>query len=163
MAEELELDLDLDEDPNINRTEERIRKLSSKVKEQAGETATEREQRIVAEERAEKAEKRAEFLDGFTGLASKYPNATEHRDAIQEKVLAGYSIEDATVSVLAAEGQFVPQTQASPPTDSPLGGSAVTASLSGDQKSVPEMSREEKREALLEADKRGEIAEFLKH
>lgn len=162
MADELELDFDLEEDPNINRTEERIRNLSSKVKAGAAETASEREARAAAEARADAAEKRAEFLDSFTGLAGKYPNATEHRDAIQEKVLAGYTVEDATVSVLNANGQLMPQAEIAPEMGSQAGGSAATQLPTGDRP-VSGMTREEKRAALLEADSRGEIAELLKH
>lgn len=158
----LELDLDL-EDQNLNNpVQERIQKLNSKLKAQGQETASEREARIAAEARAEAAEKKADFLDAFSGLASKYPGATEHKDAIQEKVLGGYSVEDATVSVLNAEGKLMPQAEIAPQADSPLGGSAANPTFSTDQKSVNEMTREEKRAALLEADKRGEVAEALK-
>lgn len=163
MADELELDLDLEEDPNINRTENRIKNLSSKVKE----TATERDQAKTAAEaaeaRADAAEKKAEFLDAFTGLSGKYPNATEHREAIQEKVLAGYSVEDATVSVLNAEGKLMPQAETAPDMGSPLGGSATTPPISGEPRPTSDMTREEKRAALLEADKSGELADALRN
>lgn len=160
-SNDLELDLDLEtEEPNLNRTEERIRNLSSKVKANAQEAATEREAHAAAEARADAAEKKAEFLDSFTGLTSKYPNATEHRDAILEKVQAGYTVEDATVSVLNAEGKLMPQAEIASG-ESPLGGSAAISGLGG-QKSVGEMTREEKRAALMEADSRGEIAEALR-
>lgn len=162
--QELELDLDLEEEPNINnRSEERIRKLSSKVKENAQETATEREARQAAEARAEAAEKKAEFLDAFTGVSTRFPGASEYRDAIQEKVLAGYTVEDATVAVLNAEGKLLPSQEPAPEADSPVGGSAVTPSLDTSNRGIDSLSTEEKRAKLLEADARGEVAEALRH
>lgn len=161
MAEDLELDLDL-EDPNINRTEERIKKLSSTVRT----VATERDEaNAKAETEATArlaAEKERDFYASFSTNTSKFPAASEHIDAIKEKVLAGYSVEDATVSVLNAEGKLMPQAEIAPNVDSGIGGSAATPSLNTADKPVGEMSREEKRTALLEADKRGEVAEALR-
>lgn len=163
MAEELDLDLDFQEDQNINKTEERIRNLSSKVKEKAQETATEREARLAAEARAEAAEKTVAFLNDFSNMASKFPNAPEYREAIQEKVLAGYSVEDATVAVLNAEGKLMPQEQGPiAPIESPIGGSASMPPLTTGERSASDMSLDEKRAALMEADQRGELAQVIK-
>lgn len=159
--QELELDLDLEEEPNINRSEQRIKNLSSKVKEQAQETATEREAREKAETRADAAEKKAEFLESFAGVAAKFPNASEYREAIQEKVLSGYSVEDATVAVLNTEGKLLPQDQTTE-AESALGGSASMPPLGGEQKSTNDMTLDEKRAKLMEADQRGELAEALR-
>ena len=159
--QELELDLDLEEEPNINRSEQRIKDLSSKVRNQAQETATEREARQQAETRAETAEKRAEFLESFAGVAAKFPNASEYKDAIQEKVLSGYSVEDAAVAVLNAEGKLLPQdTQTEP--QSEIGGSASLPPLGGAEKPLDGLTSEEKRARLIEADQRGELAEALR-
>lgn len=158
---ELELDLDLEEEPIINKTEERIKNLSSKVREKAQETQTEREGREAAEARAETAEKRAEFLESFSDVSTKYPGATEFKTQIEERVQKGYSIEDAAVAVLASEGKFTPSQDVAPTTDSTIGGSAATPSLSGENRPFSEMSRDEKREKLLEADRNGELKAIL--
>lgn len=75
MAEELELDLT--EDEPINKTEERIKNLSSKAKT----FAEERDQARAAAEAAEAArvaaEKERDFFASFSDQAAKYPAASE--------------------------------------------------------------------------------------
>lgn len=157
--DDLELDLSTEEQ-NINKTQERIQNLSGKVKEQAEAAEKARAAEQAANERANAAEKKAEFLDSFTGVATKYPGATEYKDAIQEKVLAGYSVEDAAVSVLNAEGKFIPvppQVEVAPQTQAAGGSAPITISTSG-SKELHEMSREEKRAEILKAVERGDIS-----
>lgn len=159
--ESLELDLGSDEDENLNnRAESRIKDLSSKVRDTAKERDTERQGREEAEAKASAAEKKAEFLESFATVSANQPNAVEFKDAIQEKVLAGYSIEDATAAVLVAEGKYTP-----PPIEMSVeqaaGGSASNPPLQGAEKPVGEMSQEERRSQLIEADKRGEVAQIL--
>lgn len=154
MADELELDLSQEEQA-INKTQERITNLSSKVKD----TAKERDEAKAAAEAAEQAriaaEKERDFFKDFSGLTSKYSAAGEYQSQILEKVKAGYSVEDATVAVLNKEGKLT----ASPAPQGPAaGGSATTATLETGGKTVAEMSREERRSALLEAEKRGDIS-----
>ena len=68
----------------------------------------------------------------------------------------GYTVEDATFAVLGKAGKLG---QPQPVVDSPIGGSAaVNQPINGASKKVSEMSRDEKRNALLEAEKRGEIS-----
>ena len=155
-----ELELDLQEGQNINKTEQRIKNLSSKVAETAQERDEASRRAEEAEARASAAEKEKEFYASFSTLASKYPGASDHMDAIKAKVLAGYSEEDATVSVLNAEGKLQPQ-QAAYQAPAPAGGGSAATTLPSDSRTTQEMSREEKRSALLEADSRGEIAQFL--
>src|SRR6185295_10830987 len=50
--------------------------------------------------------KERDFYKDFSVNISKYPNASEYQDKILEKVKAGYSTEDAMVSVLAKEGKL---------------------------------------------------------
>ncbi len=163
MAEEFELDLEGSED--INKTELRIKNLSSKVRE----TATERDEAKaateVAEARAAAAEKKAEFLGSFTEVSSKYQGATEFRDAIEEKVLGGYSVEDATVSVLNANNRLIPQQQQveAPRPITAGGGSAATMIPdNGLSKSVQEMTQAERREALTNPEIQGELESILR-
>ena len=159
MAEELELDLS-NEDENINKTEERIKNLSSKVKTTAQERDAERAAREEAEAKAQAAERKVEFLDKFTDVSTKYQGAAEYKDKIFEKVNSGYSLEDAAVSVLNAEGKFAPQM--APIVESAGGGSAATILPSGDR-DVSEMSKDEIRSKLIEASESGELAQVIRN
>lgn len=139
-----------------NKVEERVTKLSNKVK------TTSEERDALAIEKAN-LEKERDFYASFTDSTAKYPGAHEYKDAIKEKVMAGYSVEDATVSILAREGKF--QNQASPvekERELVAGGSALNQIPDGGTKSIGEMTRDEKRQALMEADKRGEIEPILR-
>ena len=160
MAEEFELDLEGSED--INKTELRIKNLSSKVRD----TATERDEARAEAEKlkaeAETAQKERDFFKGFSEVSSKYPGASEYQDAILEKVNAGYSTEDATVSVLNANGKLMPQTVEAPQPITAGGGSSATVLLDSGSKSVSEMSQAERREALMNPDIQGELESILR-
>uniref|UniRef100_A0A6M3Y776 Scaffolding protein n=1 Tax=viral metagenome TaxID=1070528 RepID=A0A6M3Y776_9ZZZZ len=159
-----ELDLDLDSlDQNIERTnkvEERIRNLS-KARTDAQNEAE--KLRIANEELAlekEQLAKERDFLNSFSDESAKYPNAFEYKDAIKEKVLAGYTVEDATLATLAKEGKLpAPVVEEAPAVklDNPAGGSAATVQTNLSEKSVSEMTQEERREQLLEMEKKGEL------
>lgn len=178
MTDEQDQVLDLEElDRDIEKTqkvEKRIRDLSEKV-------------RLTSEERDEQArllkerdqalnekDKTIEFLTSFGDATQKYPDAIGFRDAIKEKVLKGYSVEDATVAVLAQEGKLsnqspqlkegektiekAPQEQKSESKiENPAGGSAINRPLADGSKSIGEMTRDEKLAALLEAERRGDL------
>lgn len=162
MAEELELNLE--ENENINRAEERIKNLSSKVKL----TAQERDELAAAkadlEQRASSLEKERDFFREFSALSSKFPGASEYQDKILEKVNAGYSPEDAAVSVLNAEGKLMPQAKEveTVPIAPAAGGSASTVIPSG-EKTPSDMSQEERRAALQEASDSGELAGIIRN
>ena len=139
-----------------NKVETRIKDLSSKVKL----TAEERDaaKRKVEEEIGRNAtlQKELEFLNSFGNQVSKHPEASQFRDKIKEKVLKGYTVEDATISTLAAEGKLLPT---EPVIENVAGGSAaVNQPLAGGTKTVSQMTRDEKRQALLEAEQRGDIS-----
>lgn len=156
MADELDLDT-LDSDiEKENRVEKRIKDLSEKVKL----TSEERdEQKRLAEERDVKIsglEKERDFLNSFGDQVGKYPEAAQFRDKIQEKVLKGYSMEDATMSTLVAEGKYNPPKVEQPIGDF-VGGSAPTQHQGG-EKSLNQLSRDEKRAKLVEAEQRGDIS-----
>ena len=158
MTDELDLeqlDSDIDKD---NKVEKRIKDLSEKVRF----TSEERdEQKKLLGERDKKIaelERDNAFNSGFVDILSAHSSAKDHKDEIREKVLKGYSVEDATLAVLGKAGKLgQPQTPPSKP-DNPAGGSAVTQPITGTQKSVNELSREEKRQQLLEAEARGDIS-----
>lgn len=138
------------------RAENRFKDLSEKVEL----TAKERDE---ANAKAEAAQKEVEFYKGFSKISSKYQDAGEYQDKIREKVLAGYDMEDAAISILAKAGKLnsvAPVAQRG----SPAGGSASTAISSGDDKPVNEMTKAEKREKLLEWEHSspGEIQQTLR-
>lgn len=153
MDDNLDLDLGTEQ---INRADKRIQDLSSKVKE----TSTERDAAKAKAETAEaarlSAEKERDFYASFSDTVAKFPAASEYKDKIKEKVMAGYTAEDATVAVLNAENKLVPPPPA--PLEPAGGGSAVNQLPTGGTKSVAEMNRDEKRQALIEAEKRGDIS-----
>lgn len=161
MEDELDLDL-TPEEQNINRTEARIKDLSSKVREKASEAEAAKEAAQKAEEAREAAEKRAEFLENFSNVSAKYPDATEYKADIEAKVQAGYSLEDAAVAVLASQGKFTPQVEQVQQSQA-AGGSAPTEIPVYADKPIGEMSREEMRNALIEADRNGELRKVLKY
>jgi hypothetical protein len=159
MADELELDLEqLDENiNNQNKVEKRITDLSQKVKD----TSTERDE-ANAKAQAEAdarlaAEKERDFFKDFSTQSSKYPGAAEHQDKILEKFNAGYSLEDAVVSVLNTEGKLTsqPKTVEREPV---AGGSAVNQPSMGGDKEIAQMTQAERREKLLEAQARGDLS-----
>lgn len=144
------LEKTLEEEKPINKVEQRINELSDKVKL----TAQERDElaKTKSQLESEKAavEKERDFSNAFIDAISQYPQARDHKDEIKAKVLSGYTMEDATVSVLAKAGKF------SPERPSPAGGSA-TITPSPTPKSPSEMNRDELRQALVDAEKRGDI------
>src|SRR3990167_846331 len=156
MADENELDLELDNNEEIiSRKDKRIESLSEKYKLSEKEKAELETAKAEAEARAESAKKEADFFKGFNQVASKYPEASEYQDKILEKVNAGYAIEDATTSILIAEGKYkpiVPQVDKG----SAAGGSAATGITDKVEKSYGEMSREELGNALKEIESKGE-------
>lgn len=145
--------MDNEEQPPLNneseqeagRANKRFTDLSEKVKTTAEERDAERANAEKSKAEAEAAKKEAEFYKGFNAVSSKYEGASEYQDKILEKVNAGYDIEDATISILAKEGKFnAPQVQR----ESPAGGSATTTMKGGNEKTLNEMSRDEKRAEL---------------
>lgn len=152
--EDINLD-DLDKEiEGENKVEKRIKDLSEKVKLAAGERD---ELKVATEQKdAENAslKRENEFLTSFGDVLGKYPDAASYRDKIKEKVLKGYSVEDATVSTLAPEGKL---SAPRPIVDSPVGGSATTQHQTG-EKTLHELSQAEKRAKLVDAETRGDIS-----
>jgi len=159
MADDNELDLDqIDRElEKENKVEKRIKDLSDKVKM----TSNERDefQRLSDQKDTENAtlKKENEFLGSFGDVLGKHPEAASYRDQIKEKVLKGYSVEDATVSTLASEGKLnVPRREAQ--IESPVGGSASTQYQTGGEKPLSQLTQSEKKAKLLEAEARGDLS-----
>jgi hypothetical protein len=122
-----------------SRAEERITQLSDKVRQEA-------EGRVAAEAKATEAERKAAFAEGFVDIVATNPEAKDFKADIQAKVMAGYSVQDATFAVLGAAGKF----GSSPTPTSPAGGSASTTIPQGGDKPVAEMTQDERRAKLAE-------------
>lgn len=160
MAEDIDLEQLDTELETQNKVEKRIKDLSEKVKL----TSEERDEKEkLLKESSEKIaglEKERDFFSSFGDSVSKYPQASAFKDAIKEKVLHGYTVEDATIAVLAKEGKLTGEssTNVAPvKRENPAGGSAINQPMSGGQKPLSEMTREEKRAALMEAEARGDL------
>lgn len=153
--DELELDL---EDETITRDQKRLESLSGKVKT----TASERDAAIASKEEAEAArmtaEKERDFYSGFSDTVAKYPQASGHKDAIKEKVLSGYSVEDATVAVLHSEGKFSPTVENAPIAGPAAGGSAAMSMSDAPTKTISEMDQSERRALLVGFENKGDIS-----
>lgn len=140
-------------------SQKRIRQLSEKVRL----TSEERDEkdRILQESTAKIAtlEKENAFNSGFVDVLANYSAAKDHKDDIKAKVLSGMSVEDATFAVLGKAGKLGQAAPIAQAPQSPAGGSAPNAIQRDAQKSVSEMSREERKAALMEH--QGEIANLL--
>jgi len=150
--EELDLKDEKTEDKS-NPTKERIEELSGKVKT----TATERD---TEKARAEKAEKERDFFEGFSGILGTHPAAKDHKDEIKAKVLAGYTVEDATFAVLGKAGKIGEAPAQTKKIDAAGGSADVNAGVrnTGSKKDPANMTQAEKRAMLVDAERDGAIS-----
>lgn len=138
-----------------SEVEKRIKNLSGKVETIAGERDTERTARQEAEAKTAEANLERDFFKGFSASTAKYPAANEFQDEILSKVKSGYSVEDATVSVLNSKGKLMPETVER---QAVSGGSAPIVINGGGTKTQFEMNQAERRAALIEAEAKGDIS-----
>ena len=147
--EELDLDLNLDQEAeNIKRNnyQLRLKDLSEKQKAALKERDEVAQAKAEIEAREQAVIKERDFYKDFSKSSEKYPGATEYQEQILEKVKSGYTVEDATVSVLNAEGKLTARTA---PRESPAGGSATNALKGDGNKELGEMNKDEKRAELM--------------
>lgn len=143
----------------VNKVEKRISELNKKVILTAKERDDLKEAQELLQSEKDTAVKERDFYAGFADSIAKYPGSNEYKEQIKEKVLSGYDIEDATIAILAKEGKYQPtMAETVTDTESPVGGSAVNQMNLKGEKSPREMNRDELREALLEAEKKGEFS-----
>ena len=154
-----ELNLDLEEDKSqeiISRKDKKINSLSEKL----GLTEKEKVELAKAKEEAEAkalaAQKDADFFKGFNEISSKYQGSSEYQDQIREKVMSGYTMEDAAISILAKEGKFQPLAP-SAQREMAAGGSAAIGINQQADKPIDRMTREELRSQLQELESKGEF------
>lgn len=157
MEDEFNLDVEDTTQINNNNTragrtiDSRVSNLTEKLKTETEEKARLAQEVADANAKVQSLEKENAFNSSFSDSTSQYPQASEYKDAIKEKVLAGYSVEDATVSVLAKEGKLTSQ----PTRENIAGGSATNAMQAEGTKSLRDMERADKRAALIEAENEG--------
>lgn len=135
--------------------EERIKDLSDKVKNASTERDAEKARADSEAAKAAEVTRERDFYAAFSDTVTTHPAAKDHKDEIKAKVMAGYSTQDATFAVLGAAGKLgQPQVESRP-----IAGGSASISLpqNGGSKTVGEMTRDEKRAALFEAEKRGDI------
>lgn len=156
-VDEVEDDINLDENEGSqeNRVEKRIKTLSNKVKQTAQERDDEAKGRKKAEIERDSLKKEAEFTSSFSEN-QHFSVAKDHRDEIKKKVSAGYSVDDAIVSVLAKEGKL-DAIKVAKPIANPAGGSSPNMPMMGDQKDLKDMTLQEKRAAVVEEMNKGNI------
>lgn len=140
-----------------NKVEERIKNLSEKVRLTSEERDNLAKLKQDLEIERDTAIKEKNFYANFADSVSKYPEAAQFKDKIREKVLAGYDPEDATLAILAREGKLSQKQEAVVERESPAGGSASTNVPISGSKPVKDMSRDEKRAALLDLESNGEL------
>ena len=162
MDEDINLDLD-----NIEVQAEKKLKVKNRFEQLSEKVITTSKERDEATAKAKEnedakviAEKERDFFKDFSANASKYPAASEHQDAILEKVNSGYTTEDAIVAVLNKEGKLPAPPEPEPDKPQVEGGSAPTT-LEG-EKTLDNMTPEEKMSALEEADKSGALVNALR-
>ena len=142
-----------------SKVEKRIKDLSEKVRLTAEERDAERKKLEEFTSKSAELQRERDFYASFSDVVSTNPAAKDYKEDILAKVKGGYSVEDATFAVLGKAGKLGVQPQPQPVIESPAGGSAaVNQPIAGGQKTVSEMTREEKRNALIEAEKRGDIS-----
>ncbi len=150
--DELEKDIN-----NKNAVEERFRNLANSRNEAQAKAEAETKARQDAEAKLAALEKETQFLNSFSDSLTKFPGAAEYKDKIKEKFSSGYSLEDAAVAILHAEGKLNPQ-QPVVNRESPAGGSATNQITQPQNKSIQEMGRDDLLNALKEAEARGDIS-----
>ena len=131
-----------EEPKGLTRIEERITQLSEKFENEA--KAKEKALQDVAT-----AEKRAQFAEGYADFVVTHPSAKEFKAQIQEKAMAGMSVEDAGFAVLGKANKLG---AAHTPEPQPVaGGSAATTPPQSGTKPVTDMTQDERRAELAKA------------
>lgn len=141
--------------PADDSVQKRITALSGKVETIAGERDAALAATKAAEEKVAAAEKKAMFAEGFVDVVAGNPAAKEHKTDIEAKVMAGYSVQDATYAVLGPLGKL-----GSPTIErvaSPAGGSSATQITGTAPKAAKDMTSAELRVQLVEAQNRGDL------
>ena len=127
------------------RSQHRIKELSDKVEL----TSKERDEIVGLREKDQKKiadlEKENAFNSDFADVLGTHSAAKDFKDKIKKKVMAGYTVEDATFAVLGKEGKLGVASE--PTAQDVAGGSAANTQQTG-QKTAKDMTQQERREIL---------------
>jgi hypothetical protein len=152
MDDELNLD-DLDDIQDNTEKRLKVKNRIEKLSEKVILTSKEKDELTQAKAKLEADNqtliKERDFFKDFSASATKYPNASEYQNKIWEKVKAGYTTEDAMVSVLNAEGKLTPAPIQAP--DVQVEGGSAPTTIEGN-KTLDKMTADEKLQALSELD-----------
>jgi len=141
---------ELEKANNESRAQQRIKELSDKVELTSRERDEKDKLLVELQEKNTKLERDNAFSNEFSDILGKHPAAKDHKDAIKEKVQAGYSVEDATFAVLGKAGQLGTSNGVQREAPQVAGGSATTTVRQEGNKSISEMSQAERRAILAE-------------
>lgn len=158
MADEDLIDLeDNAQSPVEDKSDNRLRNLANKVRTVAEERDAALKEKQLQQEEIQKTKREVEFYKGLGAIATQNPAVLEYQEQIMDKVVNnGYSIEDAAVSILVKENKYQPpMSNPQPIVESPAGGTSPNAFRGGGEKSVGDMTQEERRNALLQAEADG--------
>ncbi len=136
-----------------NAVEERFINLNKRAKEAEEKFQIAEKAKVEAEAKVAQMDKETSFLNSFSDVTAKFPTASEFKDKIKEKVMSGYSVDDATISILHAEGKL----SSTPSLGNTAGGSAPNQITNQTQKTTKEMTSDERWAALAEAERRGDL------
>lgn len=132
-----------------SESQQRITKLSKDVKTTSEERDAAKAEAETAKTAQAEAEKKAQFAEGFADIVADNPAAKEFKADIQTKVMSGYSLEDATFAVLGKAGKLNQPKIESQPAQFTGGSATTNLPQQGTEKSVGEMSQDERRAELI--------------
>ena len=155
MADEIDLETLDTEIEKDNKVEKRIKDLSEKVRLTSDERDEQKRLLGESDKKIADLERENAFSTGFADVLADHSAAKDHRDEIKAKVLTGYSVEDAMFAVLGKAGKLG---QPRAEVINPAGGSATTQPVVSSDKPISQLTRDEKRTKLLEAEASGEIS-----
>ena len=127
------------------RSQHRIKELSDKVEL----TSKERDELVNLRDKDQKKiaelERENAFNSGFADILGTHGAAKDFKDKIKEKVMGGYTVEDATFAILGKEGKLGVASE--PTTQIVAGGSAANTQPTG-PKEIKDMTQQERRDIL---------------
>ena len=140
------------------RSNKRIKDLADKTTQLVREKEELAQKHEVEKAELLKAKSDAEFRANFMEMGSKYPQSKEFEADIKAKVSSGYTLEDATVSVLASKGILGTAPTRQEQISSSAGGSADTP-IREAQRNDPSFGgdRAKMRAELLDLEAKGDI------
>lgn len=130
-----------------NPAQDRIKQLSANVETTAKERDELKGLRDKDQQKIAELERENSFNTGYADMLGNYPTAREHKDDIKTKVMAGYTVEDATLAVLGKAGK--------------LGGSAPAPQVAGGSSDTTIQTTTKETKDMTQAERRAELDKAL--